>query len=296
MEVKERIIYLDGKLVAEKEAKISVFDHGLLYGDGIFEGIRVYDGRIFRLQEHLERLFHSGQMIRLRLPWSEADLTRALEETIRANGLRDAYIRLVVTRGVGDLGLDPDRCPRPSLIIIVTRIRIYPQEFYEKGMKIITSSVQRISEAALSPQAKTLNYLNNVLAKLDAKNAGVEEALMLNSWGYVAECTADNLFIYRQGSLQTPPPSSGALTGITRKVVLELAQELGIPVEFPLMTKYDLYTAEECFLTGTAAEVVPVVNLDGRSIGEGEVGPITRRLMEAFHEKTRKEGFPVEGF
>ncbi len=286
-------IYVDGKIVPESEAKISVLDHGVLYGDGVFEGIRVYDGKIFRLREHLDRLNQSARSIMMYLTWSQEELTQAIIETVRANQLRDAYIRLIVTRGIGDLGLDPQKCHNPSLIVIVTGIQLYPLEFYEKGLRIIFSSVQRMPGTALDPQAKTLNYLNSIQAKIEAKSAGVHEAIMLNSLGYVVECTADNIFVYRQGRLLTPPAHCGALQGVTRGVVVELAQkELHIPLEFPLLTKHDIYTAEECFLTGTAAEVVPVVQIDGRQVGDGRVGAVTHRIMEAFREKTR-DGVPV---
>ena len=285
-------IYIDGKILPESEAKISVLDHGLLYGDGVFEGIRTYQGKIFRLKEHLDRLRQSAVAIMMKIPWSTEEITEAIKETLRANQLQDAYIRLIVTRGIGDLGLDPDNCKNPALIIIATTIRLYPPKFYEQGMRIIFSSVQRMPGTALDPQAKTLNYLNNIQAKIEAKNAGVEEAIMLNSSGYVVECTADNIFIIRQGRLLTPPAHCGALQGVTRGVVVEMARELEIPIEFPMVTKHDLYTASECFLTGTAAEVVPVVYIDGRTLSDGKVGPVTQRLMKAFREKT-KEGVPV---
>lgn len=280
-------IYINGEIVPEAEAKISVLDHGVLYGDGVFEGIRVYDGKVFRLAEHLDRLDQSARAIMMYLTWSREELTQAIIETVRANQLRDAYVRLIVTRGVGDLGLDPDNCKNPCLIVITSKIQLYPAEYYEKGLKIIFSSVQRMPGTALDPQAKTLNYLNSIQAKIEAKSAGVQEAIMLNSSGYVVECTADNIFVYRQGRLMTPPAYCGALQGITRGVVVESARELGVALEFPLMTKHDLYTAEECFLTGTAAEVVPVVQIDGRQVGDGRVGAVTRRLMQAFREKTR---------
>jgi len=282
------LIYIDGTIVPEAEAKISVLDHGLLYGDGVFEGIRVYDGKVFRLEEHLERLDQSARSIMMYLTWSQEELTQAVVETVRANELRDAYVRLIVTRGIGDLGLDPQKCENPSLIVIATGIQLYPQRFYEEGLKIIFSSVQRMPGTALDPQAKTLNYLNSIQAKIEAKSAGVHEAIMLNSSGYVVECTADNIFVCRRGRLSTPPANCGALEGITRGVVIELCQRLNIPLELPLLTKHDIYTAEECFLTGTAAEVVPVVQIDGRQVGDGKVGPVTRRLMEAFREETRE--------
>jgi branched-chain amino acid aminotransferase len=287
------LVYVDGQLVPKEEAKISVFDHGLLYGDGVFEGIRAYEGRVFRLEAHLKRLDESARAIGMILPWSRQEITGAVLKTMRANELRDAYIRLIVTRGVGDLGLDPDKCQNPSLIIIATEISIYPPEFYENGMRIITSSVRRVSGMAVPPQAKTLNYLNNIMAKIETKNAGFLEAVMLNAEGYVVECTADNLFLYRNGCLSTPPTYCGALPGITRSVVIELAGDMGLCLDYPLVTKHDLYVTEECFLTGTAAEVAPVVEIDGRQIGDGKVGAVTRKLMEAFKERTRSEGTPV---
>lgn len=287
------LVYIDGRLVPESEARVSVLDHGFLYGDGVFEGIRVYGGRIFRFHEHLDRLWNSARVLRLSIPWSREEVEQATIETLQANELTDAYIRLIVSRGVGDLGLDPDHCPKPSLIIITRGIQIYPEEMYRKGLRVITSSVRRTSGAALPPQAKTMNYLNNIMGKIEAKNSGFIEAIMLNSEGFVVEGTSDNLFIFRENQLLTPDIHSGALPGITRGVVIDLAREQGIEVDTPLITKFDLYTSDECFLTGTAAEVIPVVEIDGRPVGDGQVGPVTSKLMEAFRERTRIEGVPV---
>jgi branched-chain amino acid aminotransferase len=283
-------IYIDGEYFEREHAKISVFDHGLLYGDGVFEGIRFYSGRVFRLDEHIDRLFDSAQAIHLRVPSSKAEMTEAVLETVRRNGLRDGYIRLLVTRGEGGLGLSPDHCPKASAIIIASKITLYPTEMYEKGLSVVTCATRRIPHGALSPMVKSLNYLNNVLAKIEATNAGAGEGLMLNEQGYVAECTGDNLFIVKRDELFTPPISSGALAGITREVVFEMASEMGLRLTEPQMTRYDIYTADECFLTGTAAEVIPVVTLDYRSLGMGKPGPVTRRLMERFHELTQTTG------
>ncbi len=287
-------IYLDGKFVPEDQAKVSVFDHGLLYGDGVFEGIRVYHGRIFRLDQHLERLEASARSIMLQVPLARAELAAACCATCRRNGLQDGYIRLVVTRGVGYLGLNPFKCPKPSLIIIAASIELYPEEVYRQGLKLITASTQRVNPAAISPSIKSLNDLNNILAKIEAVHAGTVEALMLNSAGHVAECTGDNLFIVRGGRLETPPISAGALNGITRGVVIELAPRLGLEVAEVNLTRYDVMVADECFLTGTAAEVVPVATLDGRAIGSGRPGPVTLKLTGEFRKLTRAEGTPVD--
>src|SRR5476649_3041518 len=283
-------IYLDGKFVDEADAKVSVFDHGLLYDDGVFEGIRLYGGNIFRLEEHLERLEYSAKAILLTLPLSRAELRDATCETCRVNGLSDAYIRLVVTRGVGDLGLSPWSCARPTTFIIAGNISIYPKEHYDNGLAIVTVPTRRISPAALPPTIKSLNYLNNILAKIEAKQFGALEAIMLNDQGYVAECTADNVFIVHKGELITPAASQGALKGITRGTVLEIAKELGVPVRETNMTRYDVWCADECFLTGTGAEVIPVVKLDGREIGAGKPGPVTHRVMAAFRRRALTEG------
>ncbi len=283
-------IYLNGKLVDRADAKVSVFDHGLLYGDGVFEGIRSYDGLIFKLQEHVDRLFESAQTLMLRIPLTKPQLTRAIIRVLRANRLTNAYIRLVVTRGEGDLGLDPRKCPRPTLFIIADRIVLYPKRLYDQGLSLITVPTQRNIPEALNPMIKTLNYLNNILAKIEATTAGFEEALMLNASGYVTECTGENLFIVRRGALLTPPPYVGVLRGITRCTVMELGRHLGYAVAEAVLTRHDLFNAEECFLTGTAAEIVPVVRVDGRTIGRGQPGPVTADLRKAFRELTKTEG------
>ena len=283
-------IYLDGKFVDEADAKVSVFDHGLLYGDGVFEGIRLYDGNIFRLDEHLERLEYSAKAILLDLPYSRAELAEATCESCRINGLRDAYIRLVVTRGVGDLGLAPWNCSKPSVFIIASRISLYPAEHYENGLAIVTVPTRRINPAALPPTIKSLNYLNNILGKIEARQFGALEAIMLNDQGYVAECTADNIFIVHKGEVITPASSQGALNGITRSTILDIAQEVEVPIREANMTRYDVWCADECFLTGTGAEVIPVTKLDGRQIGSGKPGPITQRILESFRRRVRAEG------
>jgi branched-chain amino acid aminotransferase len=286
-------IYVDGKYYSERDAKISVFDHGLLYGDGVFEGIRAYNGRVFKLREHIERLYCSAQAILLPIPMTPAAMEEAVLETCRQNRIRDGYIRLLVTRGVGTLGLNPNRCKRPSVVVIADKIQLYPPELYEEGMEIVTVPTTRNLHNALHPAIKSLNYLNNVLAKIEANNAGVEEAIMLNSQGFVAECTGDNIFIVRQGQLLTPPLSSGALHGITRGVVMELARKQGWPVAEPDLTRYELYTAQECFLTGTGAELIPVVKIDGRVIGDGKPGSMTLKLEQDYRELTRSTGEPI---
>jgi len=289
-------IYLDGDLVPKEEAKISVFDHGLLYGDGIFEGIRAYNGRVFRLTEHLDRLWDSAKAINLEIPISKAQMEKAIIDTLLENNLNDAYIRLLVTRGVGDLGLDPRKClAPPSIVIIADKIALYPQEFFDKGMEVITASTRRVRPDSLSPNIKSMNYLNNILAKMEAIRAGLIEAIMLNSEGYVVECTGDNIFIIKNSVLYTPPVSSGALIGITRNAVIELAKnKLMLIVKEELMTMYDVYTADECFVTGTAAEVVPVVCADMRKIADGKPGAITNRLMENFKNLANSTGTPIK--
>jgi branched-chain amino acid aminotransferase len=286
-------IYIDGEWHARETAKVSVFDHGLLYGDGVFEGIRVYNRRIFRLDKHLERLYASAQALALRVPLARDEMTAVLREAVRRNRQEDGYIRLVVTRGAGDLGIDPLTCPRTCVIIIVTGIRVYPRELYSTGVRVITSATRQVSHEAFDPRVKSLNYLKNVLAKIDAQRAGAHEAIMLNGAGFIAECTADNLFVVRRGRLFTPSPQDGALEGVTRGAILELAAEAGIEAGEAHLTRYDVYTAEECFLTGTGAEVMPVAELDGRQIADGKAGPMTRRLTEAFHALVRHEGEPV---
>ncbi len=287
------LIYLNGKFVPKEEAKVSVFDHGFLYGDGVFEGIRAYEGKVFKLREHIERLYASARAISLEIPISQEEMVKATLETVRVNGIRDGYIRIVVSRGEGDLGLDPQKCPNPTVVIIADKIAIYPEEVYREGMRIITVSTRRNPPQALNPNIKSLNYLNNILAKIEANRAGVPEAIMLSIDGYVAEATGDNIFVVKNGVLATPPLYVGALPGITRQVVMQLARERGLPTEERVFTLYEVYTADECFLTGTAAEVVPVVEVDGRKIGEGVPGRITLLLMEAFHNYVKQEGEPV---
>jgi len=280
-------IYINGKLFDNDEARISVYDHGLLYGDGVFEGIRSYAGRVFRLEEHLQRLWDSAKAIRLAIPMSQGDMAQAIYDTLQANGIEDGYIRVVVTRGRGTLGLDPNHCSDPQVIIITDHIALYPDELYQKGLEIITASTVRSHPAALSPRIKSLNYLNNILAKIEGLQAGCIEALMLNHKGEVAECTGDNIFVVRAGRILTPPNDAGILEGVTRRVVIDLAVELGHEVREVALTKHDVYIAEECFLTGTAAEIVPVVKVDSRVIGAGVPGPMTRDLMKRFKALTR---------
>ena len=286
-------IWLDGNLVDEADAKLSVFDHGVLYGDGVFEGIRFYNGRIFRLEQHIKRLFDSARAIILDIPWTQEEVCEFTRETVAANGLTDGYIRLVVTRGAGGLGLNPYLCPKPSMFIIASTIQLYPKEHYENGLSIVTCATRRPAPAALMPQVKSLNYLNNVMAKVEAIRADALEALMLNEQGYVAECTGDNLFIVKDGEVHTPLISDGALDGITRDVIIELCAKLDIPVIERSLTRYDIFIADECFLTGTAAEVIPVVELDRRKIGSGEPGETTRKLLAAFHELAMSTGTPI---
>lgn len=283
-------VFLDGNLVDEREARISVFDHGLLYGDGVFEGIRVYNKCVFKLEEHLERLENSAKAILLELPWSRQEISLAVCDTCRANNITDGYVRLVVTRGRGTLGLNPYKCSNPQLIVIADTIQLYPEEYYSEGLKIITVPTRRIGPGSLPPTIKSLNYLNNVLAKIEAINAGFMEAIMLNDQGFVGECTGDNLFIVQKDILFTPPSSAGALLGITRKVVLDMAQAIEIEVVESNLTRYDLWVSEECFLTGTAAEVVPVTEIDGRKIGNGMPGPVTRGFMETYKKLAIREG------
>jgi branched-chain amino acid aminotransferase len=286
-------VFIDGKYYDGRAAKISVFDHGLLYGDGVFEGIRAYHGRVFKLREHIDRLFCSAKAILLEIPMAHPRIMRAVVEACRVNKIHDGYIRLVVTRGVGTLGLNPNRCKNPSVIIIADKIQLYPPALYQKGMEIVTVPTVRSLHSALNPAIKSLNYLNNILAKIEANHAGCEEAVMLNVEGYVAECTGDNLFIVKNGELFTPPLAAGALYGITRGVVMELAEEEGLAVSEPNLTRYDLFNADECFLTGTGAEIVPVVKIDGRVIGTGRPGPITHRLVTEYHALTKSSGEPI---
>jgi branched-chain amino acid aminotransferase len=286
-------IYIDGKYYDEKSAKISVFDHGLLYGDGIFEGIRAYNGRIFKLKEHVARLYCSAKAILLAIPLPPPQIAAAVVETCRRNKMRDGYIRLVVTRGVGTLGLNPRGCKNPSVIIIAGKIQLYPRELYEKGLEIVTVPTTRNLHSALNPAIKSLNYLNNILAKIEANNAGCEEAIMLNAEGFVAECTGDNLFIIKGGQLFTPPLYAGPLYGITRAVVIEISREGGLTVVETNLTRYDLFNADECFLTGTGAELIPVVKIDGRVIGSGRPGPVSRDLVQRYHALTKVSGEPI---
>ena len=286
-------IYLDGEIVPESQAKISVFDHGLLYGDGIFEGIRFYNGRVFRLEQHIRRLYDSAKAILLNVALTPDEMTRAVCETVKANGLRDGYIRLVITRGVGPMGLSPYKCPKPSVFIIAATISLYPEEAYRNGLTMATVATRRPSHDILSPQVKSLNYLNNVMAKVEAIQAGAEEGLMLNDVGLVAECTGDNLFIVRDGVISTPPLTAGALDGITRGVVFDIAAELKIPIRERDLSRHDIYTADECFLTGSAAEVIAAVKLDQRLIGTGKPGEITNRVIARFRELTQTTGTPI---
>ena len=292
------LIYLDGEFVPKEKAVVSVFDHGLLYGDGIFEGIRAYHGRVFRLDEHLDRFYDGARAICLEIPVSKEEMQEIVLETLRRNGLQDAYIRLVVTRGPGDLGLDPRKCPKPFIFCIAATIVLYPDELYEKGLSIISVSTRRNIPTACIPRVKSLNYLNNIYAKMEANLAGMPEAIMLNNEGYVAEATGDNIFIVKKGVLITPPSSAGILEGVTRNAVMDLVSRKGITVEDKLFTMFDVYTADEVFLTGTAAEIIPCINVDGRIIGGGKPGDMTRELIAAFHELTRVDGpliYPAGG-
>ena len=289
----ERLIFINGELVPASRASVSVFDHGFLYGDGIFEGIRVYSGRVFKLSEHLDRLYDSAKALLLPIPYTKDALSDAVVHTVRSNGLTDAYVRLVISRGPGDLGLDPSKCVRPTVIIIADTIRLYPEELYHKGMDLASVSIRRPGTDVLNPAIKSLNYLNSVLAKIEANLRGLSEVLILNQSGHVVEGTGDNVFLVKSGALYTPPIYSGILNGITRQVVLDLAQERGVRVHETPITLHDVYTADECFLTGTAAEVIGVVSCDGRQIGAGTVGPITTQLGEAFFAYARSHGVRV---
>jgi branched-chain amino acid aminotransferase len=283
-------IWLDDRLVDEADAKVSVLDHGLLYGDGVFEGIRVYDSKVFEMQAHIRRLFESAKGIRLEIPMSRSKIINAVGKTVEANGVVDGYIRLVVTRGVGTLGLDPFVCEQAKLFIIADNIQLYPEELYETGMKIISATTVRNHPLAIPPQVKSLNYLNNILAKIEALDNDVPEAIMYNHEGYVAEATGDNVFIVRDGVIYAPPAEAGALGGITRAVVIRLAKEQGIEVVEKNLTRFDLYVCDEFFLTGTAAEVIGIVEIDGRVIGDGKPGPTTRRLREKFFKYAHGKG------
>jgi branched-chain amino acid aminotransferase len=288
------LIHLDGRLVPSEQATVSVFDHGFLYGDGVFEGIRCYGGNVFRLREHVARLYESARTLKIEIPLSQDEMVRAVAETVAANERPDAYIRVVVSRGKGDLGIDPGNCPRPSVVIVVADVVMYPPEVYDYGLSVVTSSVRRIPLESLDPRVKSLNYLNNILAKMEAKNAGCPEAIMLNHQGYVAECTGDNLFIVKNGLLRTPDVTQGCLAGITRSAVLDIARRCGIAVSETVLGLHDVYNADECFLTGTAAEVAPVVSVDGRTIGDGTPGPFTRWIADEFRHLRRVDGVEVD--
>ncbi len=277
-------VYIDGKYYDRNEAMISVFDHGLLYGDGVFEGIRVYSGKIFKLAEHIDRLYRSAKTILLNIPMSRAEMEEAALEAVKKNSKKDGYIRLIVTRGEGPLGLDPGQCAKPTVIIIVGDIQLYPHEYYEKGISVVTAASRRMPADSLDPRVKSLNYLNNIMAKIEAKQSGCLESVLLNHEGYVTECTADNIFIVKDGTLLTPAPHFGALDGITRMTVMDVAAGCGMDARETALTRYDLYTADECFMTGTGAEIVPVTKIDGRVIGNGEAGEVTKRLTEGFRK------------
>ncbi|MDI3310392.1 MAG: branched-chain-amino-acid transaminase [Thermoanaerobacterium sp.] len=276
------VVFLNGEFVDSEKAAVSVFDHGFLYGDGVFEGIRAYDGVVFKLDDHLKRLYNMAKALLLDVPYTKEEMVDKVLETVRRNNLKDAYIRLVVSRGKGDLGLDPYKCSKPTVVIIADKITLYPDEMYQNGLKIITSTFRRNSIQTLDPQIKSLNYLNNILAKIEAVKAGYPEALLLNLEGYVAECTGDNVFIVSDGILYTPPSAAGALGGITRATVIDIANKLGIPVVEKYFSLFNVYTADECFLTGTAAEAIPVTEVDKRVIGNGKPGEITKKIIEEF--------------
>jgi branched-chain amino acid aminotransferase len=284
------IIYLNGEFVDEEEAKVSVFDHGLLYGDGVFEGIRAYHNRVFRLPEHIERLYESAKSIMLDIGISDAEMSEALLETLRRNNLKDAYIRLVVTRGRGDLGMDPHNCSNPTIFIIAAQIQLYPEELYQKGMGVVTVPTRRNPVEGVNPRVKSLNYLNNIMAKMEASLAGYSEALLLTNEGYVCECTGDNIFVVKKGVVITPPSYLGLLEGVTRNAILEIAAKLGYLTEEKVFTRHDVFVADECFLTGTAAEMVPVVKVDGRVIGQGVPGEVSKALLKGLRELTETDG------
>ena len=286
-------VFVNGEFYDKEDAKISVFDKGFLYGDGVFEGIRAYDGKIFKLDEHIDRLFEGARALMLESPYTKEEIKKIIIETCRINNVKDAYIRPILSRGIGDLGLNPFLAKKASFVVIVDKLVMYPQEIYEKGMPVIVASTVRSSLNALPPVIKSLNYLNSILAKIEAVNAGVPEAVMLNESGFVSECTGDNIFIVKKGVLITPPREAGILEGITRKTVMEIAKKNGIPVEEKLFPKIDLYIADEIFLTGTGAEVVPVTSVDKRIIGNGEPGKITKFMLEEYRKLTKSEGTPI---
>lgn len=285
-----QIIYLNGEFVKAEEAKVSVFDHGLLYGDGCFEGIRAYHNRVFRMEEHIDRLYENAHSIMLDLWLTKEEMTEMVLETIRRNNLRDAYIRLVVTRGYGDLGLDPAKCPKATIFCIAAQIQLYPEELYENGLVVNTVASRRNTNESTNPRFKSLNYLNNIMGKIESKLTGTIEAIMLNNEGYVAEATGDNIFIIKKGVLITPPTYAGVLEGVTRNAVIELAKKRGLVVKETLFSRHDVWSAEECFLTGTAAEVISVIQVDGRLIGNGKPGPITKELTKDFRDLTKVDG------
>lgn len=286
----KQVVYVDGSFVDKMDAKVSVFDHGLLYGDGVFEGIRAYNGRVFKLKEHIDRLFNAAKAISLNIPLSKEEMTEVVLESCRKNGIADGYIRLVVTRGFGDLGLSPLKCPNPTIICIAATIALYPPEFYDIGLKVITSTVRRNKATIIDPQVKSLNYLNNILARIEADRAGAPEALMLTEDGLVAECTGDNIFIVRGGEIWTPPIHMGILDGITRSTVIELAVKNGYTVKEKAFTLFNVITSDECFLTGTAAELIAVTELDGKVIGNGKAGAVTSELLAIFQKYTKENG------
>lgn len=286
-------VYVNGQYFPKEEAKISVFDHGFLYGDGVFEGIRAYGGKVFRLNEHIDRLYNGARGIMIDIPLKKEEMAEVVLETLRRNELKDAYIRLVISRGTGDLGLDPRKCKTPTIICITDKIVLYPEELYNKGMEIITAATRRNRPEGVNPQMKSLNYLNNIMAKLEANLVGAPEAMLLNNEDYVAECTGDNIFIVKDGVLITPPPYVGILVGITRNAIMELAEKIGIKVEEKVFTRYEVFTADECFLSGTAAEAVPVVKVDGRQIADGKPGPITNKILKEFKELIKTEGTEI---
>ncbi|PKQ28508.1 MAG: branched-chain-amino-acid transaminase [Candidatus Anoxymicrobium japonicum] len=283
-------IFIDGELVPEEDAKVSVFDHGLLYGDGVFEGIRVYDRNVFMLDAHLKRLYNGAKVIRLDIPMALSELKAKVCETVKANGITDGYVRLVITRGKGDLGLSPSKCANPSVIIIASTIKIYPDEVYQRGLKLVTVSTRRNNPDSLSPQIKSLNYLNHILAHIEVQHAGADEGLVLNDSGYVTECVVDNFFVVLDGEVITPPTNDGALNGITRMAVFQICGEAGVPIREEHLSLVECYTADECFLTGTAAEIAPVTHIDGRPIADGKPGPLTVKLMREFKEFTKDHG------
>jgi branched-chain amino acid aminotransferase len=288
-------VWMNGTFVDKADASVSVFDHGLLYGDGVFEGIRAYDGIVFKLEEHVERLFKSAKVIDLDIPMTEKEVIGACVEACRKNDVHDGYIRLVVTRGVGDLGLDPDKCDDPTVFIIAADIELYPEEIYDRGLELVTVPTRRNQHEAINPRVKSLNYLNNIMGKMEAKEAGYEEGIMLNEQGYVVECTGDNIFVVESDDrLRTPPPYMGALEGITRASLMEIAERKGFEVVEEPLNRYDLYVADEIFVTGTAAEALPVIEIDGRSINGGTPGPVVEDLIDAFRDYVSDHGTPIE--